>query len=126
MTCEDPRRLTGSIDLDGTLRDRHPNDARWDYGVGWRAEGGRERAIWIEVHGAQTKKVGEVVKKLQWLKDWLDQETQEPLRQLTRPNGDPPAFVWLASGTVNLPRNSPQRKQAAVAGILPRKHLNLP
>ena len=89
-----------------------PNAPRWDYGIGYRHGNRGERAIWIEVHGAQTNKVKEVVKKLRWLKDWLN-DAGQPLVPLTRADGHVPAFVWLASASIKLPRTTPQAKLAS-------------
>ena len=77
----------------------------------------------MEVHGAQTSKVREVLKELRWLKDWLNGDGQSPGR-LTRT--DAPAFFWLASGPFRLPRHLPQARQAAQEGIYPKKSLPLP
>ena len=32
VTCQNTRRLTGSVDLASALRQERPNDIRWDYG----------------------------------------------------------------------------------------------
>ena len=117
-------RLTGSIDLDAALQADQPNAPRWDYGIGYR-DGNRERAIWIEVHGAQTNKVKEVINKLRWLKDWLN-DAGRPLGHLTRTDKRLPAFVWLASASIKLPPTSPQARLASQEGIIPRRALKLP
>ena len=120
----DSSSLTGSIDLDAALAADQPNAPRWDYGIGFR-DGNRERAFWIEVHGAQTNKVRDVIRKLHWLKDWLA-DAGRPLGRLTEANGHPPAFVWLASASIRLPPTAPQAKLAFQEGIFPRKTLDLP
>lgn len=120
----DPNRLTGSIDLDGRLAEQQPNSPRWDYGLGFRLSR-REYAVWVEVHPAQTNRVKGMLNKLRWLRDWL-QTDGEPLRRLTRLNGPTCPFVWLASGPIRLPPNSPEARQASQAGIRPRKRLSLP
>lgn len=123
VDCKDPRRLTGSIDLDAALVADYPNDPRWDYGIGLR-DGSREHAVWIEVHGAQTSKVREVIRKLQWLKRWLAGDG-EPLGRLTDGTGPNPSFVWLASGRMSLPHTTRHAKLAAQHGVYPRKRLDL-
>ena len=122
ISCADGRLLTGSVDLDAALLETHPNAPRWDYGIGLR-QGNRECAVWVEVHSAQTNKVREVLNKHRWLKDWLSTDA-EPLERLTRTNA--PAFIWLASGSIKLPRHLPQAKRALQEGIYPRKRLELP
>ncbi len=124
VSCADGRLLTGSIDLDSALRKDRPNAPRWDYAIGYR-HGAAEHAVWIEVHGAQTGKVKEMIRKLDWLKDWLNADGQ-PLRRMTGTDDAVPAFVWLASGRLNLPPNSRQAKLARQKGIFPRKRLVLP
>ena len=130
VTCEDPRRLTGSIDLDSALA-RQPgytNAARWDYGLGYRPPAEkREQAVWIEVHSATTSEVSAVLKKLQWLKDWLNAGAG-CLEQMTYRGSAPDLrFVWIASAGVKIPRNSPQARQLSRSAIpKPRKQLSLP
>lgn len=123
ILCPDAARLTGSIDLDGALAEQQPNSPRWDYGLGFRHER-QENAVWVEVHAAQTNKVRGMLNKLRWLKDWL-QADGEPLRGMTESNGPTPPFVWLASGPIRIPPNSPQARLASQAGIRPRKRLSL-
>ena len=59
VTCEDSRRLTGSIDLDSALTQGpgYANAPRWDYGLGYKPVNEPEQAVWVEVHSATTKKV---------------------------------------------------------------------
>lgn len=124
VRCPDARRLTGSINLDDALVEEQPNAPRWDYGLGVRVDR-REYAVWVEVHPAQTNRVNGMLNKLRWLKTWL-QGDGESLGRLTAANGPVPPFVWVASGPIRLPPNSPQAKQASQAGIRPRKRLSLP
>ena len=127
VTCGGPQRLTGSIDLDSALA-RQPGYAdkpRWDYGLGYKPERGRERAIWIEVHSATTREVSPVLKKLQWLRDWLNGEA-EHLRRLTDRAGSDIRFVWVASSGVKITRNSPQARRLSQSGIRLERYLMLP
>ncbi|MCY3838061.1 MAG: hypothetical protein OXH09_05330 [Gammaproteobacteria bacterium] len=124
ISSDDSRRLTGSIDLDAALVATQPNAPRWDYGIGYR-HGRREYAVWVEVHGAQTNKVGDVLKKLHWLKGWLAGPGERLLR-LTDGGAPTPAFVWLASGPIRLPPTSRHARQASQAGVFPRKELHIP
>lgn len=129
VDCKDTQRLTGSIDLDLALA-RQPgyvNAARWDYGLGYRPPTGkREQAVWIEVHSATTGEVSAVLKKLQWLKDWLNAGAGR-LRQMTDLADSDIRFVWIASNGVNIPPNSRQARQLSQSAIQgPRKQLSLP
>jgi hypothetical protein len=108
MICQEPRRLTGSVDMDEALRSSHPNDARWDYGIGVNRIG--ERVLWVEVHPASSDHVKEIVAKVTWLRNWLKSEAHL-LAKL------PCRFVWVASGTVGLTRTGRQLREVAKAGI---------
>ena len=109
IRISDSRRLDGSLDIDRALRQARPNDPRWDYGVGIKLhEGGR--AVWIEVHPASSSHVGPVLAKLAWLRTWLENEAPALNQVKAR-------YVWLATGTVALPGNSPKRKLIAQRGL---------
>jgi hypothetical protein len=104
------RRLDGSVNIDKALRHAKPNDPRWDYGVGIKPRADNGRAIWIEIHPASSSHVDPVLRKLAWLRDWLRNEATRLHRIKAR-------YVWLATGTVALPRNSPKRKLIAEQGL---------
>ena len=128
VECADPRRLTGSIALDAALAGEadHANKPRWDYGLGYRPRRGAERAVWVEVHPAATANVGEVIDKLHWLRTWLRDEARQ-LETLTVTDEHIRAFVWIATGGVHIPRNSPQARRLSSQGLrMPRKILRLP
>jgi hypothetical protein len=99
---------------------------RWDYGVGYKPARGSESAVWIEVHGANDKKVGEMVRKAKWLKEYLKANATE-LWNLTLASPENLRFVWLGTKDVHLGRNSPAYKRAREEGIyLHGTVLNLP
>lgn len=107
VRSSEPRHIDGSVDLDKALRQLRPRDPRWDYGVGcWRTE-----AIWIEVHPASSSHVDDVLKKLRWLRSWLENEAPALWQLKAR-------FIWLATGSVALPVNSPKRRVLAAAGLV--------
>ena len=99
-----------SVDLDGALRDLHPNDPRWDYGIGVRKTKNSDRVIWIEVHPASSSHIQDVLKKLEWLKEWLGSSAPR-LKTISTD------YVWIASGEVSISTNSPQRRKLAAKGI---------
>jgi len=120
--------LTGSIDLDSALAGEaeHANEPRWDYGIGYKPKRAEERAIWIEVHPASTSNVREVISKANWLRTWL-RDNAPQLALLTIGDGPVRPFVWIATARIQIPRNSPQARQLAIAGLdMPRKALRLP
>ena len=125
VSCQDKARLTGSIALDDVLRQQKPNNSRWDYGLGYKSTSGDEWAIWVEVHSATTREVSTVLKKLQWLKDWLNAEADQ-LRQLTERSNKEFRYVWIASSGVNIPRHHRQAKVLARSGLKLKGHLRLP
>ena len=111
VTCTGPRRLTGSIFLDSALakEPKHADKPRWDYGLGYKPTArGPERAVWIEVHPATTGEVSAVLKKLRWLRDWLNGDAEQLMR-MTNATAEDIRFVWIASAGVNIPRNSPPK-----------------
>ena len=108
--CRNTRNLTGSVNLDDALHDPHPSDPRWDYGIGIRQSRGSDRVTWVEVHSASSSHIQEVLNKFAWLREWL--RSSAPLL-----NRMPAEYVWVASGSVHIPPNSPQRKKLAVQGI---------
>ena len=110
IQCSNTRHLTGSVDLDGALRDSHPNDPRWDYGIGLRIAKNSDRVIWIEVHPASSSHIRDVLRKFGWLREWL---TSSALCLKTISTD----YVWIASGKVSIPPNSPQRRKLAAQGI---------
>ena len=125
VTCQDSKRLTGSIDLDKALEKHRPNDNRWDYGLGYKPANGGEQAIWVEVHSATTREVSKVLSKLQWLKDWLNEDAEQLRRLSDRADGNI-RYVWIASSGVKIQRHSRQRKQLALSGLRLKSSLALP
>lgn len=126
VTCADSRRLTGSVNLDAALQASLPNAPRWDYGLGYQPVSGAERAVWIEVHPAATSNVGEVLRKLYWLRSWLSRQGRA-LNRLTQGTSGVQPFVWIATGHVGINANSPQRRRLNQSGLgMPRRRLTLP
>ena len=103
-----PRNLTGSVNLDEALSETRPNDPRWDYGIGVRKARHSEVVVWIEVHPASSHHIQDVLDKLAWLKQWF-------VASAPRLNRMPKKYVWVASGSVHLPRH--QRRRLAAQGI---------
>ena len=127
VSCTDPRRLTGSIDLDSALGKApgYANAPRWDYGLGYKPARGREQAVWVEVHAATTSEVRAVLNKLRWLRDWLNAEAGQ-LRQLTNLADGGRRYVWIASGGDSINRNSRQFRTLSKSGIRLMSRLRLP
>lgn len=57
--------LDGSANIDACLKKQYPESSRWDYAVAYNGT-----VYFIEIH--PPNEIKEVVKKLHWLKNWLD------------------------------------------------------
>lgn len=99
-------RATGSVALDEAVKDRYPNAHRWDYGIGLPTAGKSERVLWLEVHHAASGETDRVIKKLQWLKEWLRSEAPDLNRM-------PATFLWLLSNVESNPNDRRKRQQLA-------------
>lgn len=128
----DPRRLTGSIDLDATLASdpNHARKARWDYGVGFKTGTTHERcAVWVELHGANPGALADMKKKRAWLREWLQNSSPE-LRSMTT-NAErhlcQSPYVWISTGTNTILKTSTSSRALAASGVnYPTKFLKLP
>lgn len=58
IKVQNNRSLNGSVDIDTTTSSLYPQDARWDYTVGYD-----NRAYFVEVHPANTSNVKEMIHK---------------------------------------------------------------
>ena len=123
LSCQDTRKITGSLHLDAAVAQLYPNVARWDYGIGIKKTELIDKAIWVEVHPADANQVQKIIDKLTWLKNWLNNNAPT-LMNIT---GNDSPYVWVSSGSVSFQRNSPQTKRLALAGIaFPQKHYRIP
>jgi hypothetical protein len=120
IRCRRPNDLAGSVDIDDALLSTHPDSPRWDYGIGVRAQRRHDLVAWVEVHPASSSNVSEVLRKLEWLKQWL--RTSAP-----RLNQLPAGYSWIATDGVHIQAGSRQWRQLAQAGLSPpRQVLVLP
>ena len=111
VDAEDPRRLTGSVDIDSALQAEFPDEPRWDYAIGHRPSNlAAEIAYWVEVHPASAGEVKVVLQKLVWLKTWLP--NLAPSLSAMRK-----AFIWVSSGKTSFTLSSPQQKRFALLGL---------
>ena len=108
---EDPRRLAGSVDVDGALEANDPNANRWDFAIGHRHTNRQKECVyWVEIHPASDKEVKVVLNKLRWLKSWL-------VRRGNLLNQFESDFVWVSSGPTSFTIGAPQRKIFAQLGL---------
>lgn len=116
-------RFTGSVDIDTAFESTEGTVNRWDYGLGVRATGQPECAVWVEPHtAASTGDVKAMLAKLDWLQAKLGQPDFKQLKALTDAcvlQGRRP-YHWLASANVAIRPGSPE------ANMLARRGMDLP
>jgi hypothetical protein len=105
---------SGSVDIDKCTSSKYPQSNRWDYALCYKSE-----VFFVEVHTANTGEVSTVLRKLQWLKDWLNSEAPE-INKLKAKNTP---FVWIQSNSCHI--KGKQNFKAAQAGIKPIAKLSL-
>ncbi len=106
-----PNRLRGSADIDAALLKKEPNANRWDFGIAYQHEDRDDEVIyWTEVHSAHDSEVNVVIRKAQWLLQWLN--TRAP-----RLNAFERDIVWVSSGATAMTLSSPKQKQMALVGL---------
>ena len=100
-------KLKGSVNIDDDCREakEYKSSNRWDYAIGVQESDTADEVYYVEVHGADTSKVSDVEKKLQWLKAFLMLEENKGLAKLKR------TYVWVKSGGFNIPQHTPQYKR---------------
>lgn len=104
----DARLVNGSVDIDSATHSLYPNEARWDYAVGYSG-----KVYFIEVHPANTSNVKEMLAKTKWLIRWL--QTKAPkIKELMAVE----SYYWVASGECKISPNSPQYRQLAQSHIV--------
>lgn len=108
---QDPRRLRGSLDVDAAWHQLDPQGNRWDFGIAYQHTNRTEECVyWVETHTASDSQVKKVIKKAQWLLNWLKTGGRK-LAQFER------EILWVSSGATSFTLTSPQKKQMALAGL---------
>ena len=115
VTLANPWLCEGSVDIDTAVITSYPQANRWDYAFGYAG-----KIYYVEVHGASTSEVKVVIKKLIWLKDWINSDAPE-LKKLLPVS----SFHWLQSGRCSILRGSSQERLAAINKIIPKSNLVL-
>lgn len=105
---KDTRLVDGSVDIDSATHPLYPNEARWDYAVGYSG-----KVFFIEVHPANTSNVKEMLAKTKWLISWL--QTKAPkIKALMAVE----SYYWVASGECKISPHSAQYRQLAQSHII--------
>ena len=115
----DQAKCGGSLFIDDCLKKQklYSNENRWDYALEYETE-----VYFVEVHSANTCEVRKVLKKLQWLKDWLQQKAPE----ISKLKAKKQPYYWIQSNDFDIPSTARQYREAAQASILPIPKLVLP
>jgi hypothetical protein len=109
---EDSRNLTGSLDLDKTMKSQYPDANRWDYAIGYQHVNlSEEKIYWIEIHSASDGQISVVLKKFEWLKSWLKNSSIH----LKKFKCD---YIWVSSGATTFTKTSPQLRQLSQSGLV--------
>lgn len=116
VSVDNTRKLNGSVDIDSCTAQLHPNEARWDYALGYE-----NKAYFLEVHPANTSNVQEMINKANWLKQWLCKNAPN-LQSIMAEN----TFYWVPSGKYAIDRRSSQYKKLAQSKILLVPRFKLP
>jgi len=117
IKTKETRNINGSIDIDRGTIGIYPTASRWDYAIGYNSE-----VYFIEIHPANMSDVTSMIKKLKWLKSWLNDHAPQ-INKLKTENGK--AFTWIHSGKFAIPKQSRQYLSANQEGILPVNILEL-
>jgi hypothetical protein len=107
----DTSRLGGSLDIDANTARLYPNDNRWDYAFDYKS-----KVFFVEVHSANSGEVSVVIRKFNWLKNWLHSKAPE-INKLKSTSPQP--FYWVQSKNFQIPKNTPQYRAAVNAGLVP-------
>jgi hypothetical protein len=89
----------------------HAHANRWDFAIGFQHTNRSDEIIyWVETHTGSDGEVKVVLRKLEWLLRWL-QEDGVSMDAFER------QFVWLASGSTSFTSSHPTIKALASRGI---------
>ena len=115
---ENPRKLDGSVFIEECLKTAYRDAPLWDYMASYDS-----KVYFIEVHPASSGNVNEVIKKLDWLKNWLKNKATGFLEM--KANRRP--YRWVTTNGVHITKGSRQAKKIANSGIsFPEKVTRLP
>ncbi|WP_308770133.1 hypothetical protein [uncultured Bacteroides sp.] len=116
VSATDTKKLEGSVDIDECTKALYPNDARWDYAIGYEG-----KVYFLEIHPASTSNVKDMIKKAEWLTNWLMKKAPS-LKSLTANN----TFYWKASGRQDILPRSPQYRKLIQSRIQLVSNFRLP
>ena len=116
ITAKEPRLFNGSLDIDKAKSKAEPTANRWDYAIEYNGE-----VFFVEVHPGSTSDVSIILKKLEWLKQWLKNE-EKAIDMLKTKRATP--YFWIHTGACRILKQSSKGKQLAQRGIIITHDLN--
>lgn len=111
ITVPNTSLIDGSLDIDSCTTSHYPTSNRWDYAFSYNGE-----VFFVEVHSAISSEVSTVLRKLQWLKDWLNADAPE-INKLKVKRLEP--FYWIQSSNFSIPKTTRQYRAAVANKIVP-------
>ncbi len=116
ITLQNPRNCDGSLYIEICRQAREQGDNPWDYAIGYES-----KVYFAEVHPATDGEIKVVARKLEWLKNWLDNRAPQIGSLKTEP------YIWIMSGKCAFLSGSTQIKNLAKNyGLLTVSNLKLP
>lgn len=70
ISATNTEKLEGSVDIDTCTKKLYPQDARWDYAIGYEG-----KVYFLEIHPANTSNIKEMIKKAEWLKKMVESKS---------------------------------------------------
>lgn len=117
ICADNPRKLTGSVDIDGSLVQKYPEDNRWDYAVEHNG-----KTIFVEIHPATSGgELNKMIAKVDWLKNWIRESA--PVLEEIRAKDQP--YYWVITNRFYMIFNTPEKHKLALNNIKIVKILTL-
>lgn len=116
-SAKNTKLLDGSVDIDKCTIDLYPDDARWDYAIGYNG-----KVHFSEVHPASTSNVQEILAKISWLEKWL----KESAPHLYKLPVFSPKYSWIATDAgvhIEYPKTSKQYRYLVSKGLWPKRQM---
>lgn len=91
-------RFNGSLDTDAAKKEAEYDANRWDYAIEYNGE-----VFFVEVHPCSTSDVDTMLKKLEWLQQWLKNEAKA-IDQIKTTQTTP--YYWVSTGANTILKTS--------------------
>lgn len=113
ILVDDSNKIDGSLDIDGQTLQNYPEDPRWDYAIGYNG-----KVHYVEVHSANTSDISDIIKKKEWLLNWL--KTKAPKMNVLE--AGTPKYLWAATEAgIHISKQSTYAKKLAQLGLKPER-----